>query len=187
MKIKIDIKSRLGSLLFSYKTEENTIKKTLLEAIKTGADLSSADLSGTDLSSADLSYADLSSAYLYGADLSGANLYCADLSSANLRSANLRSANLSGADLSSANLSSANLRSANLSGADKCSFQSFGSSNRTTTAYKDGEQINVICGCFFGTLEEFEKQVESTHGNNKYGKEYKAMIELIKIKLSTNE
>lgn len=122
MKIKIDINSRLGSLLFSYETEENTIKKTLLEAIKHGADLSGADL---------------------------------------------RSANLSGADLRSA---------------DKCSFQSFGSLNRTTTAYKDGEAIKIVCGCFFGTLDEFITQVESHHGDNKHGKEYKAMIELIKIK-----
>jgi len=30
-------------------------------------------------------------------------------------------------------------------------------------------------------LNEFERKVEETHGDNIYGKEYKAFIELIKI------
>ena len=85
-KIKIEIKSWLnGSVLFEYETVDNTMRETVLEAIKQNADLSSADLSY-----ADLSYADLSSA-----NLSSANLRSADLSSANLSYANLRSANLS--------------------------------------------------------------------------------------------
>jgi hypothetical protein len=76
-----------GIVLFEYDCENNTVAKTVTEAIKRSADLSYADLS----------YADLSSA----------NLRSADLRSANLRSANLRSANLSYADLSYADLSSA--------------------------------------------------------------------------------
>ena len=57
-----------------------------------------------------------------------------------------------------------------------------GSRFGTTTVFenKDGG-ISVSCGCFFGTLEEFEKKVEEMHGNNKYGREYKVLIELIKI------
>lgn len=67
-KIKIEIKNRrTGKILFEYEKENNTIKDTLLEAIK-----SSAYLSGADLSEADLSGADLSGAYLRGADLSEA-------------------------------------------------------------------------------------------------------------------
>jgi hypothetical protein len=41
----------------------------------------------------------------------------------------------------------------------------------------------VTCGCFNGTLDEFEKRVKETHDNSKYGREYLAMIEMIKIKL----
>ena len=86
--IKIEIKHQwLGTVLFSYEKEENTIKDTLVEAMKqkadlSGAYLSGADLSGADLSGADLSWAYLSGAYLRGADLSGAKeipfvpLYC---------------------------------------------------------------------------------------------------------------
>ncbi len=46
MKTKIEIKSYFGALLFSHKTEDNTIKNTVLEAIKSGADLQIADLHG---------------------------------------------------------------------------------------------------------------------------------------------
>lgn len=52
----------------------------------------------------------------------------------------------------------------------------------TTTAFmcSDGV-VRLTCGCFYGTVEEFEKAVEKTHGDNKYGREYEALIELIKV------
>ncbi len=84
-KVKIQIKSIGGSVLFEYECVDNTIKKTVEKAIS-----SSADLSYANLSSADLSYADLSSADLSYADLRYADLSSADLSSANLRYADLR-------------------------------------------------------------------------------------------------
>ena len=63
--IKIQIKSRyFGSVLFEYEKENNTIKDTLIEAVKKGADLTGADLKG----------AYLTGAYLKGADLKGADL-----------------------------------------------------------------------------------------------------------------
>ena len=99
MKVKIQIKSIFGNVLFELKKENNTLKDTLLEAIRQGADLRSADLRSADLRSADLR-----SANLYGADLRSADLRSADLRSADLRSADLRSANLYGADLRSADL-----------------------------------------------------------------------------------
>ena len=77
-KVKIQIKNRwTGSILFEYEKEDNTIKDTLIEALKNDAYLSDADLRGAYLSGAylrgaDLSYADLSYAYLRGADLRGA-------------------------------------------------------------------------------------------------------------------
>ena len=104
-KIKIEIKNRwTGSILFEYEKENNTVKDTVEEAIKQGADLSGADLSGADLIEADLSRANLS-----GADLSRANLRRADLIEADLSRANLIEADLSGANLSRADLSRANL------------------------------------------------------------------------------
>ncbi len=102
MKTEIEIKSIYGSILFSFEKEDNTVKETVGEAIKSGANLGYADLSGADLSHADLSYANLSYANLSGANLSYADLSDADLSGANLRRADLRRANLRRANLSGA-------------------------------------------------------------------------------------
>jgi uncharacterized protein YjbI with pentapeptide repeats len=103
VKTKIKIKSIYGSVLFSFEKKDNTLRDSVLEAIKIGADLRYSNLRSADLSGANLS----------GADLSGANLR-----RANLRRANLTYSDLSGADLIGADLSGADLRRANLSGAD---------------------------------------------------------------------
>ena len=46
--IKLEIKTFGGSILFSYESKDNTIKKTLLEAVKRGAYLRGAYLRGAD-------------------------------------------------------------------------------------------------------------------------------------------
>ena len=65
---------------------------------------------------------------------------------------------------------------------DICSMSGFGSEYRTTTAFrtKNGD-VHVTCGCFYGNLDDFYNRVEETHGYTLYGREYKKMIELIKI------
>ena len=79
--IKISIKNRwTGSILFEYSSVDNTLAKTVTEALKGGANLRGAVLYGANLRNADLYGADL-----YGADLRGANLYGADLCGADLR------------------------------------------------------------------------------------------------------
>lgn len=88
MKTTIQIKTTSGNVLYEHTCEDNSIKKTVEEAVKNNVSLSEADLSR---------------AYLYGADLSGADLCGVDL----------RYADLSGADLSGADLRVANLRGAN--------------------------------------------------------------------------
>ena len=112
-KIKIEIKSIFGNVLFTYECEDNTIAKTVEEAVK----------------------------------------------------------------------SSANLRSANLSFAktDKRYIQigCIGSSKRVTTYCFEDDQIT--CGCFTGTLKEFEAQCKETHKDNKqYLNEYLGAIKYIK-------
>lgn len=112
--IKISIKNRwTGSIIFEYSSVDNTLAKTVAEALKGGANLREADLSGADLRRANLHRADL-----YGANLYGADLREADLSVADLSVADLYGADLSGADLRGANLIRADLRGANLRGAD---------------------------------------------------------------------
>ena len=86
--IKISIKNRwTGSILFEYSSVDNTLAKTVTEALKGGADLCGADLRGANLCDANLC----------DADLRGANLCDANLRGANLCGANLRDAYLSGA------------------------------------------------------------------------------------------
>jgi hypothetical protein len=157
------------------------------------ANLSYANLSYANLSSADLRFANLSFANLSFADLSSANLHSANLSYANLSYANLSYANLSYTNLSFANLSYANLRSANLSFADLHSADlssastdkryiiiSCIGSNKSSTTYCFDDDI-IWCGCFKGTLTEFETQVKNTHANNtQYLKEYIGAINYIK-------
>jgi uncharacterized protein YjbI with pentapeptide repeats len=203
MKTKLQIHSIFGNLLFEYECEDNTIAKTVSEAVRSSANLSYADLRSANLSYADLRSANLRYANLRSADLSYANLSSANLSSANLRSADLSYADLSYADLSSANLSSANLRSADLSYADLSyadlrsanlryadlryaktdkryiQIGCIGSAKRMTT-YCFEDDI-VMCGCFTGTLKEFEKKVKENHKDNpQYLKEYTGAIKYIK-------
>ena len=50
MKIRIDIKSIFGDVLFSFEKENNTIKDTLVEAYLKGANLRDAYLKGANYS-----------------------------------------------------------------------------------------------------------------------------------------
>ena len=150
--IKIEIKNRwTGNILFEYLSENNTIKKTVSEAIKSeanlrranlrGADLCGADLRGADLCGADLCGADLRRANLRRANLCGADLYGADLCGADLCGANLCGANLCGADLCGANLCGANLCGANLCGADLCGANLCGAKGAYMACPTDGSFI----------------------------------------------
>ena len=160
MKTKLKIESIFGKLLFEHEAEDNTIKKTLEEAIKSGA-------------------------YLGGANLRGANLRGAYLGGANLCGANLCGANLGGANLGGANLGDANLGDewGKLeSVSDVLIVGPIGSRNGYTTIYHTDKGVFVMCGCFRGTLDEFAKKVEETHGDNKHARDYKALVEFAKVK-----
>ena len=176
MKTKIEIKSIFGDLIFEFEKENNTIKDTLLEAIKNGANLRGADLRDADLYGADLRDADL-----YGADLRGADLYGADLRGADLYGANLYGANLRGADLYGADLRGAD---DNVVGKieDWISIDNIGSRQSRTLFFKTDKGVFVQCGCFFGDLEEFIAKVKETHQGNKHEKDYLALVEFIKVR-----
>lgn len=66
--------------------------------------------------------------------------------------------------------------------ADYICLKGFGSCNRSTTMFKGKNgNICVSCGCFYGTLQEFENKVKETHGNSKFAREYLALVEAAKI------
>ena len=177
---KIQIKSVFGKILFEYEKENNTVKDTVIEAVKSGADLSYADLRGANLCYANLSGADLC-ANLRGANLCNANLSGADLRDANLRGANLRDANLRGANLFNANLRgadlcNANLRGANLSGADLCDadldFSVLHFSCKSLRAKTDEKQRIQLCFHFLSWIKNCENATDEEKQIFEYCKSY---------------
>ena len=57
-----------------------------------------------------------------------------------------------------------------------------GSRNGFITFYRTKDDtVEVRCGCFSGSLQEFVNQVEETHGGSRYEKEYKLAAELAKV------
>lgn len=56
-----------------------------------------------------------------------------------------------------------------------------GSRDDFTTFYKNKDKnVCVRCGCFPGTLDEFLAAVQKTHGDNRFGREYRIAAELAK-------
>jgi len=142
--IKLEIKTFGGSILFSYESKDNTIKKTLLEAVKRGAYLRGAYLRGADLRGADLTGAYLRGAYLRGAYLRGAYLTGADLTGADLRGADLRGAYLRGAD-------------GDRIGVKKAIFISGLYKYVCIPFIGEDETEWLVLGCYTRTLKEWEK------------------------------
>ena len=111
--------------------------------------------------------------------LEGATGMRADLRGADLRGANLRGADLRGADLRGADLWGANLR-----GADDPKIEAFYQCGPQGS--RDDYILSFLCndGKFYFTIgcnvaierEKLAKLVKDTHGENIYGKQYKAAI-----------
>ena len=184
MEVKIEIKSIFGNVLFEFSKENNTIKDTIIEAVKRGAYLRGAYLGGAYLGGAYLGGANLGDADLRDADLGGANLRGANLGGAYLGGANLGGANLGGAYLGGADLGDADLRDADLGGAGKITsvddillIGPIGSRADYTHIYRTDKGVYVKCGCFFGTVDEFASKVKDTHGDNKYANQYLKVID----------
>jgi prolyl-tRNA synthetase len=59
-----------------------------------------------------------------------------------------------------------------------------GSRNATTTFYRvRGNKIDVLCGCFRGSIDEFEQAVVREHKGTKHKKAYLAAIKLAKMQI----
>ena len=72
--------------------------------------------------------------------------------------------------------------------ADYATVKGFGSEYRNTTFYRGkDEKIYVVCGCFFGDLEQFRAKVRETHKNSKYAKEYLMIANLMEMHFTGQE
>ena len=171
---RIEIRHRsTGAVL--YAGDGESVLEVVAAAVQGGADLRGANLGGANLRGADLGGADLARANLRGADLRGANLYAANLYAADLYVADLR-----WADLGEAKLGGAKLGGANLVGSRPVmQIGPIGSRADYLVAVVTTDGVRVTAGCFSGTLDEFRAAVESTHGDSKHGRDYRAAIAMI--------
>ena len=63
-----------------------------------------------------------------------------------------------------------------------------GSEGGFLTAFRQKDNSIVVSrGCFSGSIEEFEKAINATHGDSKYAEQYKIVISLIKSRLEAVE
>ena len=141
----------------------------LLEQYKKGErDFTNKDLCGANLRKANLNWANLCKADLSGANLNGADLCGADLCGADLRGADLNGANLRGADLNGADLN----------GAKNIYFFNK-KDGRACYAIANGDLLMIQAGCFWGTLDEFERAALDRYGDDE-NKNYKVQIKYLR-------
>ena len=58
-----------------------------------------------------------------------------------------------------------------------------GSRDRYTTIYRNkNKKAIVVCGCFHGDLDKFERAVHKTHAGTIYEAEYMALIQLARLR-----
>ena len=69
---------------------------------------------------------------------------------------------------------------------DLIQITGLGTVHRTTTAFRTPKGIFVSCGCFYGDLDSFRKQVKRTRGG-KVEQEYLAFADLIDIYFDKEE
>lgn len=164
--MKFEIKKRATlNAIYSFEQEGNNFRKTVLQAIKEGADLRGAhfvdaDLLDANLQGANFRRADFRVANLKGADFRDANLEGADFTGADLRGAKLEGANLEGAKLEGAKIEGANI------------FQVVGSIGRCASFLPKNNK--VICGNFYGSLTDFKWEVKRY--SDRYEKQFLAAI-----------
>lgn len=210
MVTKIQIKSTDGNLLFEHEAENNSIKKTVEAAVKNGvelvgADLSHADLRGVKLIAKNLFKANFCKANLYRAELDSAFLDQANFCKANLYEADFTGASITGAHFAGANLGKAILAGADFTGADlggACIGEwgelydgtsdilivgPLGRRKGYTTIYHTEKGLFVQCGCFHGSMEQFELAVKEIHGNSKHARDYQLLIDFARKKYHIKE
>ena len=63
-----------------------------------------------------------------------------------------------------------------------------GSRNGFTTFFRvKTNQIHVVCGCFLGSIDDFEKAVEKSHAGTRHERTYKLAIQLAKEQIDLSE
>ena len=70
--------------------------------------------------------------------------------------------------------------------ADYLTIGPIGSRDAFTTFYRRNDGVTmVVCGCFHGTIDEFEKAVSETHGDSPHAVAYRAVVQVAKARVNT--
>lgn len=65
---------------------------------------------------------------------------------------------------------------------------SIGSRNDVTTFFRTKDkEIFVKCGCFSGTIDDFEKQVQKVHADDKHGRVYALAIAMAREQIELDD
>lgn len=132
-----------------------------------------ADLSNKNLSHLDLKWKNLTQANLTNADLTGALLTQSVLVSANLQGTIFKDTILTEAILYNTTLKDAILTGANVTDMYKFGLINFSGGSTGKLAVYDAKNDLIHCGCWIGTLENFEKSVYNKY---KFGFELTSYI-----------
>ena len=72
--------------------------------------------------------------------------------------------------------------------ADYSTVNGFENIYRNTTFFKQkDDSIGVVCGCFYGTVDEFRAKVKETHGDSELLKEYLEIADLMELHFNKEE
>ena len=72
--------------------------------------------------------------------------------------------------------------------ADYTTIKGFGREYSDTTFFKQKDgTIGVVCGCFYGALDEFRTKVKETHKDSKFAKEYLMIADLMEMHFEGSE
>lgn len=155
----------------------------LRETVLRGASLSNSNLSGADLTYADLQRTDLFCVNAQDAVFEGACMRHANLGLSSMRKVNLDDAQIIHVDLRGSVMDGATYDGKELWRVRPIlQLGSCGFYNRATIVlfYEDCSEPTVLCGCFRGTISQFEDAIHSKHSGTFYEYEYMAMVYHIK-------
>jgi hypothetical protein len=154
-----------------------------------GANMEHAYMEGANMAGAYMAYAFMEGAYMAYAYMLGANMSHAYMVHANMARSNMAHANMAYANMAHANMALANIEGAFMeeeygkliTKRPILQINNIGRDNSCLSAIFCEKGIVIRRGCFYGSLDEFEKQVGEVHGDSIHGKEYKAAIAFIKL------
>lgn len=155
----------------------NLIRVDFYDSNLEGADFGNAKLNGIRFDCANLTLTDFNDAYIR----------CCGFIYSNLNKTNFNNATLYCIDIMESGLNKAKFYLTNLHMVNKADYVCIGNiGSRNDTTYYFYNIDRVICGCFDGTMEEFEEKVDREYGKCKdikklsCWKEYNIVIDTLK-------